>query len=91
MEQHRIVVTIKNKLLHGEALEELWAMSCDQQALVDYEMMLKSSRSSVLQPSSFSYSIAVKGHTTLMIHDLAQWWTDDELDTVQRPWWNEKG
>jgi hypothetical protein len=42
-DQHGFIVTTKSKLLHGEALEELAAMSWDQQALVDYEMLLKSS------------------------------------------------
>ena len=91
MQKHGIVVTTKSDLLHGEELEELKSLSWDQQALVDFEMMLKSSYFTGLQPSSFSYSIAVKRHTTLMSRKPGQWWTDDELDPDQRPWWNEKG
>ena len=53
MEQHGITVMTKSELLHGEDLEELKAMSWDQQALVDYEMMLKSSFFAGLQQSSF--------------------------------------
>lgn len=91
MEQYGIVVTTKSELLHGEDLEELKAMSWDQQALVDYEMMLKSAFFAGLQPSSFSYSIAVKRHSVLMSQNVGQWWKDDDLDPNQRPWWNEKG
>jgi hypothetical protein len=42
MERHGIAVATKSGLLRGEDLEELKAMSWDQQALVDYEVMLNS-------------------------------------------------
>jgi hypothetical protein len=91
MDQHGIVVTTKSELLHGEDLEELRAMSWDQQALVDYETMLKSSFFAGLQPSSFSYSIAVKRHSALMSPSVGEWWRDEDLDPHHRPWWNENG
>lgn len=90
-EQHGIVVTTKSELLHGEDLEELKSMSWDQQALVDYEIMLKSSVFAGLQPSSFSYSIAVKRHSALMSQRVEEWWKDEDLDPNHRPWWSEKG
>ena len=90
MEQHGITVTTKSELLRGEDLEELKAMSWDQQALVDYEVMLKSSFFSGLQQSSFSYNIAVRRHSTLMSQSVGQWWTEEDLDPSQRPWWSEK-
>ena len=66
MEQHGITAMTKSKLLRGEDLEELEAMSWDQQALVDYEVMLKSSFFAGLQQSGFSYNIAVRRHCTLL-------------------------
>jgi hypothetical protein len=90
-DQYGIVRTAKSELLHGEDLEELTAMSWDQQALVDYEMLLKSSFFAGLQSSSFSYSIAVKRHSALMSQEVGEWWKDEDLDPEQRPWWSEKG
>lgn len=90
MEQHGITVVTKSELLRGEDLEELKAMSWDQQALVDYEVMLKSSFFAGLQQSSFSYNIAVRRHCTLMSQSVGQRWTDEDLDPNQRPWWNER-
>jgi hypothetical protein len=90
MEQHGITVMTKSELLRGEDLEELKAMSWDQQALVDYEVLLRSSFFAGLQQSSFSYNIAVRRHSTLMSQSVGQWWRDEDLDPNQRPWWNEK-
>jgi hypothetical protein len=90
MEQHGITVVKKSGLLRGEDLEELNAMCWDQQALVDYEAMSKSSFFTGLQQSSFSYNIAVRRHSTLMSQSVGQWWTEEDLDPSRRPWWNEK-
>ena len=89
-DQYGIVMTAKSELLHGEDLEELTAMSWDQQALVDYEMLLKSSFFAGLQSSSFSYSIAVKRHSALMSQEVGEWWKGEDLDPERRPWWSKK-
>ena len=90
-DQYGIVVASKTDLLRGEDREELTALSWDQQALVDYEVLLRSSFFAGLQPSSFSYSIAVKRHSALMSHEVGEWWKDEDLDPGQRPWWSKKG
>lgn len=90
-DQHGFIVTTKSKLLHGEDLEELAAMSWDQQALVDYEMLLKSSF------SCWGCS-RVAFHTVLRSRDAAclcqkkmtNGGKDEDLGPEQRPWWGEK-
>jgi hypothetical protein len=71
----------KSELLRGEDLEEPEAMSWDQQALVDYEVMLKSSFFAGLQQSS----IAVRRHCMLMSQSVGWWWIDEDWDPNRRP------
>jgi len=59
--QNRTVVT-KEDLLRGEELEELRALSWDQQALVDFEVLSRSSSFGGIEESSFAWMVAVKRH-----------------------------
>lgn len=58
-----ITVISKNDLLAGEDLTALEAMTWDQQAMVDYQILLKSSYFGGMTESSFSWNIAVKRRT----------------------------
>lgn len=56
---HSINVTSKTDLMHGDDLAELQAMSWDQQALVDYEVLQRCSVFGGFVKSSFSYNLAI--------------------------------
>ena len=56
---HRINVTSKHELLFGDDLAALQAMTWDQQALVDYEVLQRCSQFGGYVKSSFSYNIAI--------------------------------
>ncbi|GAM84224.1 hypothetical protein ANO11243_022180 [Dothideomycetidae sp. 11243] len=56
---HGMNVTHKRELLSGADLQELEALSWDQQALLDYEILLRSSHFGGFVKSSFSYNIAI--------------------------------
>jgi hypothetical protein len=53
-------VTTKYDLLSGGDLEELRRLTWDQQALVDYEILLRSSTFGGIAESSFAWNIALK-------------------------------
>ncbi|CAJ2501247.1 Uu.00g041000.m01.CDS01 [Anthostomella pinea] len=55
-------VRSKYDLLEGRALEQLKAMSWDQQALVDYVVLLGADYFVGVSPSSFSINVALKRH-----------------------------
>lgn len=55
-------VVSKAELLGGADLEELHALTFDQQALVDYLVLLKGSDFAGVAHSSFAWSIALKRH-----------------------------
>jgi hypothetical protein len=57
-----IPVITKLDLLEGEALAELQALKWDQQALVDFLVMLKASDFAGIGHSSFAWNIALKRH-----------------------------
>ncbi|OCL12719.1 hypothetical protein AOQ84DRAFT_333785 [Glonium stellatum] len=59
-ERGRVNVTSKAALLTGADLDELNALSWDQQALVDYEVLLKCSRFAGFTKSSYSWNIAIR-------------------------------
>lgn len=61
-EQYNITVVWKHQLLEGEDLEELKIFTWDQQALVDYEVMMKCSSFGGFVRSSFSWNIAMRRH-----------------------------
>lgn len=63
--EHRINVTSKDLLLQEEDLARLHAMSWDQQALVDYEVMLKTSNFGGIDASTFALNIAMRRHGVL--------------------------
>jgi len=56
---NRIHVTYKHDLLDGADLDALNALSWDQQALVDYEVLLRCGQFGGFVKSSFSYNIAI--------------------------------
>lgn len=85
-----LTVETKTTLLHGKDLEDLQELSWDQQGLVDYEMMLKASRFSGIEQSSFAYSVAVRRHATLMTRDPHARWTPEQLDPKLAPWWSRE-
>jgi hypothetical protein len=53
-------VTTKHDLLSGGELEELKRLTWDQQALVDYEVLLRSSTFGGIAESSFAWNIALR-------------------------------
>jgi hypothetical protein len=53
-------VTTKYDLLSGDDLEELKRLTWDQQALVDYEILLRSSTFGGIAESSFAWNIALR-------------------------------
>ncbi|KAF4627046.1 hypothetical protein G7Y89_g11106 [Cudoniella acicularis] len=55
-------VTTKFDLLKGKDLEELQALKWDQQALVDFLVMLKASDFAGIGHSSFAWNVALKRH-----------------------------
>ncbi|GAW14308.1 hypothetical protein ANO14919_037090 [Xylariales sp. No.14919] len=57
-------LTVKSKydLLHGQELEKLKSFSWDQQALVDFVVLLESDYFVGVSPSSFSINVALKRH-----------------------------
>lgn len=59
---HNYPVVSKTDLLAGEDLETLRALTFDQQALVDYLVLLKASDFAGVAHSSFAWSIALKRH-----------------------------
>jgi hypothetical protein len=81
-EKPKIVVT-KTDLLEGDDLKLLQSMTWDQQALVDYSILLKSSMFGGMSASSFSWNIALRRRsiaergTCEAIHD--QWWRGANL------------
>jgi hypothetical protein len=64
-EQYKLVVTWKHRILTGLELEELNSLLWDQQALVDYEVMMKCSIFGGFVHSSFSWNIAMRRHEVL--------------------------
>lgn len=59
---HNYPVVNKVELLEGDNLETLLALTFDQQALVDYLVLLKASDFAGVAHSSFAWSIALKRH-----------------------------
>ena len=55
-------VVTKEDLLTGTEMEELRGLTWDQQALVDFEMLAKSSQFGGIEQSSFAWKIALKRH-----------------------------
>jgi hypothetical protein len=62
LETYGIHVTTKNELLEGEDLERLQGLAWDQQALVDFIVMLKASSFAGIGHSSFAWNIALIRH-----------------------------
>jgi hypothetical protein len=62
LETYGISVTTKNELLEGEDLEKLQGLAWDQQALVDFQVMLKASSFAGIGHSSFAWNIALIRH-----------------------------
>ncbi|KAF2153004.1 hypothetical protein K461DRAFT_225288 [Myriangium duriaei CBS 260.36] len=73
---HRMNVTHKRELLSDMDLQELDTLSWDQQAMVDYEILLRSSQFGGVVKSSFSYNIAIARAAVLEM----------EGRTVEKPW-----
>ncbi|KAI1635037.1 hypothetical protein F4809DRAFT_615679 [Biscogniauxia mediterranea] len=61
-EKAQMKVVTKTDLLHGKDLEELQALSWDQQGLVDFVVLLGSEYFVGTMPSSFSVYMAMKRH-----------------------------
>jgi len=66
---YNITVTSKNDLLRNEDLAALQALSWDQQALVDYDVLLRASRFGGIYDSSFSANVAVRRHVLSRVKD----------------------
>lgn len=66
---HRINVTSKNDLLKLKDLEALKKLSWDQQALVDYDVLVKASQFGGIFDSTFSSMAAVRRHTVSRVED----------------------
>jgi hypothetical protein len=62
VQPHNLKVTTKHDLLSGGDKEELLALTWDQQALVDYLVMLKASSFAGSGTSSFSWNIGLWRH-----------------------------
>lgn len=59
---YKLNVTTKQDLLQGDDRQQLEAMTFDQQALVDWLVLLKSSEFSGVGHSSFAWNIALWRH-----------------------------
>lgn len=70
-----IFVFTKYSLLEDSSLEELFSLTFDQQALVDYLILLRSTRFVGVDSSSFSANLAIARHDTLNDH---KYWQDFE-------------
>lgn len=83
-ETHQINVTSKADLLQGEDLTTLNSLSWDQQALVDYEVLLKASQFSGITQSTFTTNLAVRRHVLSKVEDCygAEGWWKDEFSLV---------
>ncbi|KAJ3563905.1 hypothetical protein NPX13_g8035 [Xylaria arbuscula] len=62
--QERLKLDVKSKydLVQGQALEKMRSLSWDQQALVDFSVLLQSDYFVGVSPSSFSINVALKRH-----------------------------
>ncbi|KAI8635461.1 hypothetical protein F5Y19DRAFT_461086 [Xylariaceae sp. FL1651] len=58
----RLNVKSKYDLVQGQELEKLKALSWDQQALVDFDVLVRSDYFVGVSPSSFSINVALKRH-----------------------------
>jgi hypothetical protein len=58
----QLIVKSKYDLVHGKELDKLKSLSWDQQALVDFAVLLQSDYFMGVSPSSFSINIALKRH-----------------------------
>lgn len=76
-----IFVFNKYSLLEGQSLERLMSLTFDQQALVDYLILLRATKFVGVDSSSFSANLAIARHDTL--NDFT-YWTDfeDELSIL---------
>lgn len=61
--EYQYNTTSKRRLLQGDDLANLQSLSWDQQGLVDFLVMLKSSSFAGIEQSSFAWNIALKRHT----------------------------
>lgn len=61
-ERLRLAVKSKYDLVQGQALEKLRSLSWDEQALVDFSVLLESDYFVGVSPSSFSINVALKRH-----------------------------
>ncbi|KAG9237517.1 hypothetical protein BJ875DRAFT_149015 [Amylocarpus encephaloides] len=59
---HKLTTVTKQELLEGKDLEHLNSLTWDQQGLVDYEMLLRSSSFGGIDGSSFAWNIALRRH-----------------------------
>lgn len=67
--KHSINVTTKHDLLSGIDLEELGALTWDQQALVDFEVLLRSSSFGGVVESTFAWNIALRRNRLSQVKD----------------------
>ena len=63
-------VTDKESLLKGKSLERLQNMTWDQQGIIDYEVLLKSSSFGGISQSSFSWNIGLRRNVLSIFNDL---------------------
>jgi hypothetical protein len=76
-------VVSKTDLLHGEARGRLNALSWDQQALVDYLVLLKSAHFTGCSFSSFAMNLALKRHSMIDGINSRPWKSpEDEYSTL---------
>ncbi|KAI0404825.1 hypothetical protein F4802DRAFT_565613 [Xylaria palmicola] len=57
-----LIVKSKNDLIHGDELGKLKSLSWDQQALIDFAVLLEADYFVGVSPSSFSINVALKRH-----------------------------
>lgn len=87
-EGHNLTVTTKFDLLHGEELEALRTLAWDQQALVDFLVLLRATDFAGVAHSSFAWNIALKRH---MYSEMVSGYLDgpqmfsDELSQIYGP------
>jgi hypothetical protein len=67
--QYGINVASKYDLLSGTDLESLRALTWDQQTLIDYDVLLRSTTFGAVTENSFAWNIALRRNTLSQVKD----------------------
>lgn len=91
--QLQLKVTSKLDLLKGDDLEKLQALTWDQQALVDYLVLSKSTHFTGVSFSSFAMNIAIKRHIMTGGLNMRPWKSPGDVYSTLvgrfESWWGE--